>query len=273
MRLICPNCDAQYEVPDEVVPTEGRDVQCSNCGKTWFQHHVDHESADVAKNSAASKATPVDEVQYDEEVSPPPPPPLGQRAEPQRQDLDPAVANILREEAEGEHAARQQRQSDPLESQPDLGLGDDMDEESRRAFEARQRMARMRGEPEPTPQTDASAAAMSSRRDLLPDIEEINSTLRNDEERAVSDEAPVLEGGTTRKRKRGFRRGLTIMLLLFVLLILLYIFAPRIGQAVPQLDPFLNAYVAWVDQLRAWLNGRIQAIAQWLDAAASNSGS
>ncbi len=42
MRLTCPNCDAQYEVPDEVIPTAGRDVQCSNCGKTWFQHHPDH---------------------------------------------------------------------------------------------------------------------------------------------------------------------------------------------------------------------------------------
>ncbi|MGJ5621471.1 zinc-ribbon domain-containing protein, partial [Sulfitobacter sp. MF3-043] len=37
MRLICPNCDAQYEV----MPTDGRDVQCSNCGQTWFQHHPD----------------------------------------------------------------------------------------------------------------------------------------------------------------------------------------------------------------------------------------
>ena len=25
MRLTCPNCDAQYEVPDEVVPATGRD--------------------------------------------------------------------------------------------------------------------------------------------------------------------------------------------------------------------------------------------------------
>ncbi|MDC0135779.1 zinc-ribbon domain-containing protein, partial [Sulfitobacter sp.] len=31
MRLICPNCDAQYEVPDDVMPVAGRDVQCSNC--------------------------------------------------------------------------------------------------------------------------------------------------------------------------------------------------------------------------------------------------
>ena len=269
MRLICPNCDAQYEVPDEVVPTEGRDVQCSNCGQTWFQHHVDHVPEDAAKTSASTRPALVED---DEEASPPPPPPPAEPDEPQRQELDPAVANILREEAEGEQEARRQRQSDPLESQPDLGLGDDLDEESRRALEARQRMARMRGEPEPTSQTEANAAAMSSRRDLLPDIEEINSTLRNDEERAESDEEPVLEGGTTRKRRRGFRRGLLLMLLLFVLLILLYIFAPRIGQAVPQLDPSLNAYVAWVDQLRVRLDGWVQGIAQWLDATASQSG-
>ena len=42
MRLICPNCGAQYEVPDEVIPEDGRDVQCSNCGDTWFQSHPDH---------------------------------------------------------------------------------------------------------------------------------------------------------------------------------------------------------------------------------------
>ncbi len=37
MRLICPNCDAQYEVDAAMIPASGRDVQCSNCGKTWFQ--------------------------------------------------------------------------------------------------------------------------------------------------------------------------------------------------------------------------------------------
>ncbi|MEM0949924.1 MAG: zinc-ribbon domain-containing protein [Pseudomonadota bacterium] len=37
MRLICPNCDAQYEIDAAMIPASGRDVQCSNCGKTWFQ--------------------------------------------------------------------------------------------------------------------------------------------------------------------------------------------------------------------------------------------
>ena len=37
MRLVCPNCDAEYEVDATVIPDTGRDVQCSNCGHAWFQ--------------------------------------------------------------------------------------------------------------------------------------------------------------------------------------------------------------------------------------------
>ncbi len=37
MRLVCPKCHALYEVDDSAIPQVGRDVQCSNCGHTWFQ--------------------------------------------------------------------------------------------------------------------------------------------------------------------------------------------------------------------------------------------
>lgn len=37
MRLICPNCDAQYEIDGALVPVKGRDVECSACGQVWFQ--------------------------------------------------------------------------------------------------------------------------------------------------------------------------------------------------------------------------------------------
>ena len=36
MLIKCPNCNAQYEVPNDIIPTAGRDVQCSSCSKTWF---------------------------------------------------------------------------------------------------------------------------------------------------------------------------------------------------------------------------------------------
>lgn len=37
MRLVCPNCVAQYEVADGTIPDTGRDVQCANCNHIWFQ--------------------------------------------------------------------------------------------------------------------------------------------------------------------------------------------------------------------------------------------
>ncbi len=270
MRLICPNCDAQYEVPDEVVPTEGRDVQCSNCGQTWFQHHPDHAPQED------DSGVDVDAPAPDEEVSPPPPPAPPQQ-EPERKQLDPAVADILRQEAEAEHEARRKRQSEPLESQPDLGLdshdeGDDAPD--RRAREAQKRMARMRGEPETVSDAAVNAAAISSRRDLLPDIEEINSTLRTDNKRgggSASDNTPHIEAPTSKKRKRSFRSGFLIIVLLFVILAAIYVYAPQIAKAVPQVDPLLNAYVAWVDQTRLWLDGQIQNLLAWLDSMASKS--
>lgn len=60
MRLICPNCDAQYEVDPTLVPANGRDVQCSNCGKTWFQPPPQagdlDESADADDAAADAEA-------------------------------------------------------------------------------------------------------------------------------------------------------------------------------------------------------------------------
>jgi len=36
LRLLCPKCEAEYKVSDDIIPSEGRDVQCSSCNETWF---------------------------------------------------------------------------------------------------------------------------------------------------------------------------------------------------------------------------------------------
>jgi predicted Zn finger-like uncharacterized protein len=36
MRLTCPNCGAEYETPDGMLPEAGRHVQCSACHTRWF---------------------------------------------------------------------------------------------------------------------------------------------------------------------------------------------------------------------------------------------
>ncbi len=40
MRLVCPRCVAQYEVDDNAVPENGREVQCANCEHIWFQDSI-----------------------------------------------------------------------------------------------------------------------------------------------------------------------------------------------------------------------------------------
>lgn len=36
MRLTCPNCGVEYEVPEGLIPTAGKHVQCSACHTRWF---------------------------------------------------------------------------------------------------------------------------------------------------------------------------------------------------------------------------------------------
>jgi predicted Zn finger-like uncharacterized protein len=289
MRLTCPNCDARYQVSDEAIPPAGRDVQCSNCGQTWFQHHPDNPPAETDSQSPDLGAGP-DLRDPDEEVAPPPPPRAPETTA--RRELDPAVADILRQEAEAEFEARRQRQSQSLETQPDLGLEEaddhpataqdsfDTDPEDelhdQRAEQARRRMARMRGEPDPTLAAPASAAAMSSRRELLPDIDEINSTLRSDQDRPppgrpMRDDYADPAGPA--KPRRGFKRGFALSLIVIGAGILVYAYAPQIAAKLPQADPYLSAYVAWLDQLRMGLDVQAQRFLTWLDSIAQQASS
>lgn len=272
MRLICPNCDAQYEVVDDVIPSEGRDVQCSNCGQTWFQHHPDHMPADDDDAGAPDTAEVADDAPAEDEER------VQTPSEPRKRELDASVADILRQEAELEAKARA-RGSESLESQPELGLQDGETDAERRARQARERMARMRGE---TPAAEnhvseaaATAAAIGSRRDLLPDIEEINSTLRStsDRQAGTTTEMTAIDGAATTASQRsrsGFRRGFFLVVLLALVLGAIYVFAPQIAQAVPQVDPYLSSYVAFVDGLRMWLDTQVTTFLTWLDTMASS---
>ncbi|WP_297341065.1 zinc-ribbon domain-containing protein, partial [Pseudophaeobacter sp.] len=190
MRLTCPNCGAQYEVPDDVIPDEGRDVQCSNCGDTWFQQasgiapaatadpdfaeppapepaadaapaqtateHPDRAGQDTEVTFASEpqldpSATSDSTAQDAADVSPTEDSPQQTQdaaaedlAEPAPQSppspargLDPALSEILREEAEREASLRAADQSQTLETQPNLGLDDlPENEEAQRSRQA-----------------------------------------------------------------------------------------------------------------------------------------
>ncbi len=298
IRLICPNCGAQYEVPADVVPDAGRDVQCSNCGHTWFQRHPDQ---DLELTEELNQPVPDTEWAPEVEAQTPPqsppsqpghPGPASNSPDPKPRQIDPEMADLFREEREFE---ANQRAAEALESQPDLGLRDPNEgEHARRSREARDRMAKMRGEdhavapappqdPEPqaAPAQDrefavaqaAAAAAAGSRRDLLPDVEEINQTLRSSSETRVIDSAPGEELAPEAPRKKGgFGKGFLTIAVLAAIAVGAYVFAPQISAAVPQAQPALDGYVAKVDAGRGWLDGQVTHLLTTLDGMSSEAG-
>jgi predicted Zn finger-like uncharacterized protein len=40
MLLVCPSCRTRYNVPDNAVGVDGRQVRCANCKHAWFQEGV-----------------------------------------------------------------------------------------------------------------------------------------------------------------------------------------------------------------------------------------
>ena len=261
MRLTCPDCDAQYEVDDAVIPDDGRDVQCSNCGHTWFQASAASVSEETASTLAGddeavdsdfddSLFASADETTPAVEPSPPdvaditattvaektpkkavaaePPTTAPVTPEPRRRSLDDAVVKVLREEAEREKTARRSEGS-ALETQGDLGLG------AREALLSR-----------------------TARRELLPDIEEINSTLRATSERG--DEAAAKDAPETLRQKRnGFRRGFVTALVVMILLLIPYLLANNLAARFPGAAPGLARYVDGIDAVRVWMDQRMKS--------------
>jgi len=297
MRLTCPNCGAQYEVPDEVIPETGRDVQCSNCGDTWFQAHPDHQSDDdrlddvqedaqydtapepapepAPQTGAEGRQSYGDDDEYGADYDADPEPQSAPQdddpysddpysddapeddAPPSRRELDPSIRDLLREEAAREEQARAAEAGASLETQPDLGLDDGPDT---RTQEARSRMARLRG----LSDEDETAPAKNtidpdSRRNLLPDIDEINSSLdaapRRDRSYSDEDDALAVPSGGG-----GFRRGFVWAIALFAGLTLLYVFAPQIAGLSPALEGPMAAYVEMVNALRALLQSSVASL-------------
>jgi len=101
MRLVCPNCAAQYEVDDNAIPETGRDVQCSSCGSTWFQEQpkpgaqqagTDPEHPMVAASGEGADDSPPEEAEA----------PM----RPRRVAHDPKMLDILRREVDRERNER-----------------------------------------------------------------------------------------------------------------------------------------------------------------------
>jgi len=278
MRLTCPNCKAQYEVEDAVVPPEGRDVQCSSCGTTWFQY-----PASVALQMRAADIDDDDDDDDRPGAAAPesaPGPGAGSAAGSAGQRLDRTVLDVLRQEAERELAERRRAQPG-IATQADLGLlarprsrgpaatarppsdlagaangagaGSGGDPKGASGAGSRSGSGVVAG----AAPSGGDSPAGGSRGELLPDIEELSSTLAAHPPSAS--EAPAAIQPEEVQRGREFRRGVSAVLLVIAVLLALYMMAPTLGEMVPPLAGALAGYVAMIDALRATISGLFAA--------------
>lgn len=287
MQLQCPICDAEYEVDASAIPYDGRDVQCSNCGHSWFQNHPDTK-IDYALESSL----------YD----PPPPMPQAEVASavPKRE-LDPQVLRILREEVELEAAKRAAEsaalapplpqalpRSDVSAPSPsptprledsagdvgqyrDSGLG--ADESVKAQTDAEMGFPPPQAARAPLPPASASLAEpMAARRVIGPDILDKGGpkgaadASGGDTLRAVKPE-PATEAKFSLDEKRPVQRGSFARGAGFYAAVLIacaaasvYIFAPELANHEPRLVPYLERYVALINGWRDQLNVAVPAL-------------
>lgn len=194
-----------------------------------------------------------------------------------RRKIDPEVIGVLREEAEHEAELRARDNDTGLETQPDLGLDAPVSAPTTdpRAAEARARTRRMRGLSEMPDISESADTAEddlhATRRDLLPDIDEINSTLRSTDERSPEDH-PVVAMGARRRRRVGFRLGFGFTMLATSFVILAYVYNKEIIAAWPAGEPYVNAFVDTMNSARLWLDTRVTEAMLWLDDKAAAAG-
>lgn len=275
MRIVCPGCNAQYEIDSNLLPVEGREVQCSACGNVWFQAHPDASPPSTATQAAPRRRPlapepdpdPTPERDMPDTVAAPDSArPASRSADPENADgpadtapqqdvrgtarpVDEKVLGILREEAAFE-AEQRARDASGLETQPDLGLLG---------------AAPWPSNSDPAPDTDTAEprpargnAESDSRGAGLPDIEDISASLEPigaTRERGPGSAETVSVPPTSAERNQSFIRGLILPLAVALVLIALYLAAPVIGAAVPALAPVTTGYVDAVDGLRAAIAG------------------
>ncbi len=116
MRLLCPKCDAEYEIPDDVIPAEGRDVQCSGCQETWF---VPADTPPRARTSIDPKVSSILQQEVQREME-------ARKAETRgANDTAPEPASAPRPQADPAPVSKQLPPIDRVEISPLISPADD----------------------------------------------------------------------------------------------------------------------------------------------------
>lgn len=246
MRLTCPHCAAQYEIPDSTIPASGREVECSACTHVW------HQSASApAIPEPIAEPGPGSGAPYDPAARPTLNRPLHE-----------SVLAILREEAARELSARAAPTADvPAPADPNhralpsAAARPTADESDRPAA------LPAAGVPGADDSADRSAPAAPPSPSDLPDAARLAATLTRRLEPAAlpdpaEDVAPspppaAIHTVPATPRRLGYPAGFGLAVLISLALLAAYVSAPESGDA-PR-----SEWREQVDRGRIWLHDRV----------------
>lgn len=261
-----PGLDAR----DPADATRGADVPAAERTQTESRADEAHRPAEGPipdPTEVDEDSEDFEEAEDESDFAPPPP-------SARRPSADPATLEILRQERDRDERRRVEARRGPDLPASAPGLASSKKDPRAAAAAERERMAtaaaiaRARRPPASDPADDAASPASRpgrivspaeprarlARRELLPDIEAINSSLRPD---------PKVEPGQTDvdegRQGGGFGIGFVATILVLMVPIGLYLFADPIARAVPATAPALDEYVTWAD-------GGRRALDRWVEA-------
>jgi predicted Zn finger-like uncharacterized protein len=290
VRIVCPKCEAEYEIPAEALPAAGRDMKCSGCAHAWYQlaqpirpsgpakavagSGVDAAMA-KAETAAAHARVPAwsePQPEVEPEIEDEPAPEI--RVPPRR--IDPQVLEILQQEAEREVLARKSASSLPARPRP----REIVDPRKEIGNTIRDRLARLQeAERERSGKAAPKPAKEKPAKEPFPDIASLRPAKAKPAPpyttlpaRAQKDtQLPAILSPrdivltTIEREQRGFRIGFLLPVVLIVAGLALYAAAPRIGASYPAAAPMLERVhqggSAILVSLDAQIRGAFAAIA------------
>ena len=279
MRLICPSCDARYEVPAGLIGEKGREVRCTNCDHLWYVPPPPMfpalEAPALPPQAEAEDAGMEAEVAEAQVV--PDPTDQGPTSEPV-EPAEPAGAPDAGETVEPAEAPEPVESPKPMKTAVPGG-----DVRSRQLAEIRAMLTEVQAQDpgrrqrkgpdaEPAdPPTPVSTGRVGSvppppplppgQQGLLPEQDPVAGGADGaDKGHPASSDGPALAERTQKRRRRkaaarsgAFMTGVLLAAIVAAVMITLYMLHPQIIARLPGTEAALTQYVATIDSLRVSL--------------------
>ena len=295
MELICPSCEARYQVPGGSIGEKGRQVSCMNCGHSWHaypplvlgtpdnqpsqQRGLDYQGPQGQPRPAPKTPVLVDPAEESETRKTPelagndsPPPVQGDSS---RSEQLAEIREMLAE-VQSEDRAAAALTPEPVVAAPKAPKPAAPVVPTESLTAPIMAAASERQAPDPRMQEDARRAEESRIAEEEEAYRDRAARLQNKPEKAKPTDVKKLQRSHDRRIKRekaaakagsgAFLTGLLLVAIIAAVMISLYVLHPQIIQRMPGSEAALTEYVSTIDSMRVSLAETVDGVQNWVSS-------